>query len=179
MGFTIAAVLAGVGLNDMAWKTDVNDLWIKGDGRVGMELDWLARDDVDGNTRVDNELIMSAVGPDRDGDVLTPDALATHLAGAIIASSTTVEYNGEEHNMEDFCKYSFGGPYVSSCTRATPLDCFKQGDWDYPAVMTATGFNLYTSRPDFTKLDAAGFFLDPKRCGNSYNLCSSFFTTSG
>merc|ERR1719247_1347974 len=119
VGFAVAAILAGIGIpgyrDGTQWKTEVSDLWIQGGGRVANELDWLARPDVDGESRTDNELILTAVGPSHDGDVLTADALAAHLAGAEAAFGVTVTHGaaGDAYSLADFVAYSFGPPYAS------------------------------------------------------------------
>jgi len=156
VGFAVAAILAGIGIpgfrDGTQWKTEVSDLWIQDGGRVANELDWLASPDIDGESRTDNELIMTAVGRDHDGDVLTADALTSHLRGAEAAFSVTITHAGDSYSLADFSAYSFGAPYATPPVRATPLDCFAQGAYDYPAVMP---YNLYPTRPDFTTLAPA------------------------
>jgi len=152
-GLGFACILAGTGIPGIGWKKTESELWVQSGGRLGNELDWLASDDIDGTVRVDNELVMTANGGGRDGDVLNADALASHLEGTKIVWETTVSYNEDTYNFADFCSYSFGPAYASPCTRVTALDCFKQGDWDYPAP--ESGFPLpsnYAARPDFTTL---------------------------
>jgi hypothetical protein len=151
LGFIITVLMA-IGNGDHHIKTQINDLWVASDSRVGKELEWVDKaDKIPASTaagRHDANLMLSRNSD--DSSALTKKTLLAHVKSLDIFQDTTVSYpvkadgdkiaagskqsydNPQIYRWSDLCRNP--APFVMQCLRVTVLDCFKQGSRDYPLV---------------------------------------------
>lgn len=139
IGIVVNAGLA-TGLSEASKKTEVEELWIKQDGRIKTNLEYQDDHTAPGSSST-NELV-TIIGHGGT-DVLTENVLEDHLASLQRVTDVVVTVGGNAYTLNDLC--SNPSPYEYQCTRLTVLDCFFEGQFDYPL----NAANLKAANPTY------------------------------
>jgi len=160
-----AAILGGLasGLHKFSMNEELDKLWIDPDGRSAREIDY-----VDDNTREGystSQEMMNAVASPRGDNIMTTDHLIEYTEVSSLVADITFKVGDHWYTTNDVCKTAGGGAYYP-CLRPTVLDCFAEGNYDYPKGFGA--LQVATADPtDFSSYAKFGLICqyDKSICG--------------
>jgi hypothetical protein len=140
VGFLVAIIIAGVGNENMGWKTSVVDLWIAKGTRVEKEMSWLDSPEINAKGHFQNEIIVTEMVDENEertnADAFNGVALKAHQRAMEILMSTKVDFvhertvagkttkQTETYDFNDFARNLY--PYAFQPIRVSPLDCFVE-----------------------------------------------------
>mmetsp|Transcript_84481 Transcript_84481/g.180985 ORF Transcript_84481/g.180985 Transcript_84481/m.180985 type:complete len:1176 (-) Transcript_84481:199-3726(-) len=131
----LLVIIGSVGLNKMQIQEDINGIWVRKESDYANNLEY--EDEVMAGTSVGTSMLLGIAVPRDGGNMMKAAHLIELQQRMNLTEHVTATVDGMTLTYDDVC-YNMAGAYKYPCFRASMLDCFSQGGYDFSPVHEQT-----------------------------------------